>query len=97
VIRIRFSSAAERDLREAQAWYADQSPGLDLAFQRELDRCLDLIRAHPEGFPILFEAIRRANLHKFPYGIFYVQRKDHLFVLGVVHHARDPRVWKRRW
>jgi hypothetical protein len=41
--------------------------------------------------------LRRANLHKFPYGIFYVQRKDHLFVLGVVHHARDPRVWKRRW
>lgn len=44
MIRIRFSSAAERDLVEAEAWYAKQAPGLDLALRDELDEVLLQIR-----------------------------------------------------
>jgi len=96
VIRARLSSAAERDILEAQRWYARQVPGLNLGFRDELDRTLTLVREHPAGFPILYENIRRANLRRFPFAVFYVQRKGHVFVLGVVHHARDPRRWKSR-
>lgn len=95
--RLRLSSAAQRDLLEAQAWYSEQGVGLDLSFREDLDRLLDRIRAFPAGFPIVYKAIRRANLRQFPYSIFYVQRRDHLFVLGIVHHARSPRHWMRRW
>jgi toxin ParE1/3/4 len=97
VIRAKLSSAAERDVLEAQRWYAMQAPGLDLAFRDQLDRTLSLIREHPAGFPVLHEKIRRANLRRFPFGVFYLQREDHIFVLGVIHHARDPRRWKSRW
>lgn len=97
MIRVKLSSATERDILEAQRWYSQQSPDLDLAFRDELDRTLTLIREHPAAYPIVHEKIRRANLRRFPFGVFYVQRKDHVFVLGVVHHARDPRSWKSRW
>ena len=97
MIRARFSSAAERDVLEAQRYYARQSPGLDLSFKAELDQVLTQIRTYPASYPIVHEEIRRANLSKFHFGVFYVQRRDHVFVLGVVHHARHPRTWKRRW
>jgi len=61
-----------------------------------LDQALIHIRTHPESFPVIHEKIRRANLRRFPFGVFYVQRADHVFVLGVVHHARHPNLWKRR-
>lgn len=97
MIRLRLSSAAHQDIVEAQTWYSRQRPELDLAFREDLDRVLERIRAFPAGFPVVFKAVRRANLRQFPYSVFYVQRRDHLFVLGVVHHARSPRHWMRRW
>ena len=96
MIRVRLSSAAERDVLEAQKWYAAKAPGLDLTFRDDLDRVLLQIREFPRGFPVVYENIRRANLHGFPYGVFYAERRTDLFVLGVVHHARHPSRWKRR-
>jgi len=96
VIRARLSSAAERDVLKVQEWYARRSQGLDLSFRDELDQALIHIRTHPEGFPVVYGDIRRANLRRFPFGVFYVRRRDHIFVLGVVHHARHPNLWKRR-
>jgi toxin ParE1/3/4 len=95
-MRLRLSSAAHRDVVEAQAWYAGQAPDLELAFLQDLDRTLDRIRAFPAGHPVVHRTIRRANLHRFPYGVFYVKRRDHLLVLSVVHHARSPAQWQRR-
>jgi toxin ParE1/3/4 len=97
VTRVRLSSAAERDVLAAKDWYAHQGPGLDLSFRDDLDRTLDQIRVHPAAYPIVHEKIRRANLRRFPYGIFYVVRTSHIFVLGIVHHARHPNHWKTRW
>lgn len=96
MIRARLSSAAERDVSEAQHWYAAQSSGLDLAFRDELDRMLIQIRTHPESSPVVHQTVRRANLRRFPFSVFYAHRTDHIFILGVVHHARHPRQWMRR-
>ncbi|HEY8021625.1 MAG TPA: type II toxin-antitoxin system RelE/ParE family toxin [Thermoanaerobaculia bacterium] len=95
-MRVRIGAAAQRDVLEAQAWYAAQRPGLDLELRAELDRTLENIRRAPEAFPVLYKQARRANLSRFPYGLFYVIRTDCLFVLAVVRHARHPRHWKRR-
>ena len=80
----------------AKKWYARQGLGLDLSFRDDLDRVLLRIRAHPESFPVVHEKIRRANLLRFPYGVFYVLRVSDVFILGVVHHARHPSRWKLR-
>lgn len=96
MIRARLSSAAERDVLAAQHWYAKESDGLDLSFRDDLDRVLLQIRTYPQSFPVVHENVRRANLHQFPFGVFYVLRNDHAFVLGVVHHSRHPSRWMRR-
>jgi len=95
-MRIRIGAAARQDVREAQAWYAAQRPGLDLELRAELRRVVERIRRDPEAFPVVYKRLRRANLSRFPYGLFYEIRPDCLFIRAVVHHARHPRYWKRR-
>ncbi|HEX2645173.1 MAG TPA: type II toxin-antitoxin system RelE/ParE family toxin [Thermoanaerobaculia bacterium] len=94
--RIRFSSVARRDVAEARAWYASQATNLDLVFRDELDRLLEQVRERPSSFPAVYAPIRRAVFRRFPYGLFFIERRDDLLVLGVLHHARSPEIWKRR-
>lgn len=94
--RIRLSAEAKRDVREARDWYADQKSGLDLEFRDELDRTISRIRAFPESSPVVYRDVRRANLPRFPYGVFYHRRSDGWFILAVIHHARHPRHWRQR-
>jgi len=96
VIRIRLGSEAKRDVCEAQDWYARQEPGLDLEFRDELDSTLRRIREFPESYPVVHKDVRRADLRRFPYGVFYHRRESGWFVLGVIHHARHPRHWRGR-
>lgn len=96
MIRARFSSVALRDVAEAQAWYSERGTRLDLDLRDELDQVIERMRQHPAGFPLIRRNIRRANLRRFPYGVFYIEKVDHLLVIGVVHHARHPDLWKRR-
>lgn len=93
---IRLSSAAKRDVREAKDWYAERQPDLDLLFRDELDQALDRIRAFPESYPVVYKELRRANLRRFPYAIFYRRRESDWLVVAVIHHARHPRHWQRR-
>ncbi len=96
MIRIRLSSAAKEDVREAKEWYAERKLGLDLEFRSELDRTLDRIRAFPESYPVIYKDLRRANLRRFPYGVFYHRRPNDYLVVAIIHHARHPRHWQRR-
>lgn len=94
--RIRLSSVARRDIADARAWYAGQATNLDLVFRDELDRLVEQVRERPSSFPVVHNSIRRAVFRRFPYGLFFIERRDDLLVLGVLHHARSPETWKRR-
>ncbi|MCB1057374.1 MAG: type II toxin-antitoxin system RelE/ParE family toxin [Acidobacteria bacterium] len=95
--RIHLSSTAQKDVAAAKEWYADQNvPGLDLLFQGELEHVFRQVERFPAGFPVVHRDLRRANLHRFPYAVFFHPRGDKLYVVAVIHHARHPRVWQRR-
>ncbi|NJL28266.1 MAG: type II toxin-antitoxin system RelE/ParE family toxin [Thermoanaerobaculia bacterium] len=98
-MRVRFSVAARRDVVEAKTWYQAQDPdaALDLAFAHELEQVVEQIRRFPTAFPKTFLDARRANLSRFPYGVFYVRRRSDLLVLAVLHHARHPSRWQQRY
>ena len=38
-----------------------------------------------------FSNIRRVNLDRFPYGIFYIVRADEIGVLAVLHGSRETK------
>jgi plasmid stabilization system protein ParE len=87
---------AERDLREALAWYEEQRPGLGRAFLVEVGGVLDRLSEHPHLAAIIHHDIRRALTRRFPYGVFFVLENDAIVVLAVLHAKRDPARWRQR-
>ncbi len=91
-----FRPAAEQEIREAYAWYEEKHPGLGDAFLSEVDQTVDRVRESPELYTQLHGPIRRALVHRFPYGLLYVLEPERIVVLAVFHGRRDPMVWKAR-
>ena len=77
------------DLQNAYNWYEDQFPGLGGEFREEFFRIYRKLGQGPLLYAVRFANIRRLNLDRFPYGIFYVVKPDELRVLTVLHASRD--------
>jgi plasmid stabilization system protein ParE len=86
-----FHPLVEADLREASLWYEEQQSGLGARFEAEAYRHLRRLPAGALLYTLRFANIRRMNLKRFPYGVFYFLERDEVVVLGVLHAARDTR------
>ena len=88
--------AAEADLQDAYEWYEQREAGLGGEFLRCVDSCVQLIRRHPEIYPIIHGQVRQGMVRRFPYSVMYFTARDSVIVTAVFHAARDPKIWKRR-
>ena len=88
---VRVRRRAELDADDAYGWYESRAEGLGEAFLRAVDACLARIARHPEAYAVPHDRVRRARLHRFPYGVYYTVREDFIDVLAVYHGRRRPR------
>lgn len=93
---IHWRPVARREFDEAVDWY-DQKANLGTAFISEIEIALQGIVATPRRHALVSDDVRRALVHRFPYSIFYRVTASGIEVLGVIHHRRDPTVWKNRF
>ncbi len=77
------------DFQSAFGWYEDQCPGLGLEFAEDFRRAYHRLRQDPLLYAIRFAGVRRLNLDRFPYGIFYAVKPEEIRVLAVLHASRD--------
>ncbi|NGZ10818.1 MAG: type II toxin-antitoxin system RelE/ParE family toxin [Nitrospira sp. LK70] len=94
--RLVVQRQSDLDIQAAALWYEDQRHGLGMRFLSELDEVLQRIESNPKQFPQLEGEVRRALLHHFPYGVYFVEGPDDVAVLAVLHLHRDPDMWKSR-
>ncbi|MBF0503257.1 MAG: type II toxin-antitoxin system RelE/ParE family toxin [Candidatus Riflebacteria bacterium] len=87
---------ADLDVEATFQWYENEAPGLGNEFLVELRTVYDQIVDGPLQFQQLRSGIRRALLHRFPYGVFFSLEHDLIVVIGVLHASRDPAEWQRR-
>ena len=87
-LTIRVRRRAELDIDEAFAWYALRGEGLGDAFLRALEACFGRIVRNPESYVVAHGRVRRARLHRFPYGVYYTIREDFIDILAVYHGDR---------
>ena len=87
---------AEADIAAGYGWYEEQQEGLGTKFVEEVSSTIDAIVREPLRFPAVFRKLRRALVHRFPYGIFFVVRAEAVIVVAAMHLARDPRRIHRR-
>jgi plasmid stabilization system protein ParE len=79
-------------LRDAYDWYEDQQAGLGNEFAQDfLKRYRDLVN-RPKLYAVRFADVRRLNLDRFPYGLFYTIRANEVWLLAVLHASRDTKV-----
>jgi toxin ParE1/3/4 len=91
MIPVIYRSVAELELQEAHDWYEEHEPGLGSEFMRSVESAIQLIRRHPEIFPVARKDIRQAVVRRFPYSIFYLPTKEKIIVLSVFHASRKPK------
>ncbi|MBI5494797.1 MAG: type II toxin-antitoxin system RelE/ParE family toxin [Deltaproteobacteria bacterium] len=93
-MNLRFTSAAEAELRDAVTFYEVAENGLGGVFLDEVEATAARILAHPEGWTPMSPRTRRCRTHRFPFGLFYQIRNEEIVVVSVMDLRRDPRRWE---
>ena len=91
--RLKFSGRAVREIGEAFDWYEEQSKGLGSEFQLAFELQLKRLEQVPLLYTEIIPGVRRTLLPRFPYGVFYTVKNDLVYMLAVIHNARNPRRW----
>lgn len=87
---------AELDALEAASWYEGERKGLGTEFLLEFRATFARIEDGPLRFPLVFQKFRRAILHRFPFGAFFMVDAEVATVLAVTHLHRHPSGWQTR-
>ena len=84
------------EFNEAIEWYETHEPGLGLDFAAEVHAAVQRALAFPLAWQEMGGDIRRALVHRFPYGVLYVLERDRLLIIAVMHLHRQPGYWQNR-
>ena len=95
-IDIAIQPEALADLDEAFFWYEGSRHGLGGEFLHEFDNVLKRIEANPELVAPFFMNFRRRTMQRFPYSVAYHVGRKHVFIIGVFHLRRRPKILRER-
>jgi plasmid stabilization system protein ParE len=96
-VKVSISSAAEAELVQAAADYAQQaSVKLGVAFLAEVERSVQLLRTQPKLGALWQTVFRRLPLRRFPYSIVYQLHPEEIRVHAIAHQRRKPGYWIKR-
>ena len=93
---IAFLPIAKTELDDAVEYYNLELPGLGTEFKDEVKSSLKRIILFPEAWSTVRLDIRKCILHRFPYNILYTIEEDHILILAIAHHHRNPEYWIER-
>lgn len=94
--RIIIRPEAESDITDAYQWYEAQRKGLGEHFLLCIEEALAKVSRNPEIYSVIYKDVRRVLIHRFPFGVFFIDGEEFISVLAVLHARRDPKKWKSR-
>jgi hypothetical protein len=95
-MNIRILSCAEQELADVVDYYNEQCPGLGFEFAAEVKSTLSRIVSFPNAWPLFSQRTRRCMTNRFPYGVLYQIRTNHILVTAIMHLKRDPKKWQEQ-
>ena len=81
------------DLLKARVYYDQQRDALGDEFLAEISATYQQIQENPLKYQVLRSDIRRALCRRFPFGVFFTVKAEKIFVLAVLHTAKNPAEW----
>jgi hypothetical protein len=93
---LRINQFAQADIESTIEYYNGKRTGLGHEFWIEIKEKLIDIENNPFQFQLIQDETRRANLSRFPFGIFFIVSDLIVNVFGVIHFSRSPIIWQKR-
>lgn len=86
-----YSTSAAQDVMRAVDYLASIEATLAINFWSILDDELAFIRAYPSAFPEMdvTRHVRKMTFTKIPYSVYYVESRDRIMVIAILHHRQD--------
>jgi len=96
MIGYRFLLPAEEEMTEASVFYETASPNLGVDFLDDVQRGIDILRAHPAIGLSVGSGLRRMLLHRFPFSMIYAVETGAILIVAIAHQRREPDYWRDR-
>jgi len=77
------------DIEEAAFWYNQRDPDVAVRLVDEVRHAMYAAAKNPLHFSVRFEDVRRVRVRHFPHSVFFKIRDNTVFVLAVLHGARE--------
>jgi len=90
---VKFVTKAGYEFHESVDWYESKTNGLGFRFIDEIDSTIERIKLNPELYPTVADDIRKIQVNKFPFPVFYTIQDDLLVILRLFHNKRKPIEW----
>jgi plasmid stabilization system protein ParE len=92
-----FLPEAETEYLEAVRFYEEQQAKLGLSLITEFEKVIALVVMRPHAWKQIHPAgIRRVELSRFPYSLFYRVIGNEIQITAFAHHRRRPGYWLKR-
>lgn len=91
--KIKFTKEASHEFHDSVDWYESSTKGLGLKFTDEIESTIERIKLNPALYPSILEDIKRIQLNKFPFSMFYKVEGEILIILRIFHNKRKPIYW----
>jgi toxin ParE1/3/4 len=87
---------AEADIRGIHQYLHATGPTPSERFRQRLAELFANIESLPELYAVVWKNVRAARVRRFRYVVYYVISDQAVEILGVIHAARNPAVWRKR-
>ena len=91
-----FHPEAETELSDAVDFYEQQRAGLGRRLFEEVQTTIQQVCEHPRAWEQLDSQTHRCLTNRFPYGVLYRIKDDHIRIIAVMHLRRKPGYWRNR-
>ena len=91
-----FHPDARDELYAAAREYESLQENLGLEFVEEIYRGIERIRQFPHAWQKLTLDTRKCLIRRFPFGIVYEIRDNHILIYAIMHHRQKPGYWHDR-
>jgi plasmid stabilization system protein ParE len=84
-VPVRITLSAERDIEDAASYYASEGgPALSVGFLQALQEAVRRIESHPLAYQKIIKENRRANMRRFPYGVWFQAHEEETIIFAVL-------------
>ncbi|MCF6268918.1 MAG: type II toxin-antitoxin system RelE/ParE family toxin [Melioribacteraceae bacterium] len=91
--KVKFAKEATNEFLEAVEWYELKAKGLGIKLTDEIESTIERIKLNFDLYPNVVENIRKIQVTRFPYSLFYIIENSTLVILRIFHNKRKPIEW----